>query len=302
MPSSTAITRSSTTRTSRSTTRASSAARSPSGASSRFTVLLSHWHLDHVAGNAVFSDCEIIANERTAAHLAQHKQAIETGTYDGMPAIAPLILPTRTFSELELEIGDVRLNLIEANIHSDDATVIWLAERRLLLAGDTMEDTVTYVVEPEGFAAHLADLDRLWALEPDRILPNHGDPGIIAAGGYGKSLVRATQQYIRALQRCADDPALREASLREVIAGPLQAGWINYFAPYEDVHRRNVAMTLAPAAPVGCRGASNRAVSGKSSCPCTHRRARRLTCNPRGRLCGVVSHCRNSPASLKANH
>jgi cyclase len=27
---------------------------------SRFTVLLSHWHLDHVAGTAAFADCEIL--------------------------------------------------------------------------------------------------------------------------------------------------------------------------------------------------------------------------------------------------
>lgn len=214
-----------------------------------FTVLLSHWHLDHIAGNEVFADCEIIANERTAAHLLQHKNAIEAGTYDGMPPISPLVMPTRTFSgSMDLSIGGISLQLIEANIHSDDATVIWLPERRLLLAGDTMEDTVTYVVEPQGFAPHLADLDRLWALAPDRILPNHGDPGIIASGGYGKSLVRASQQYIRALQRCADDPALREAPLREIIGGPLGAGWINYFAPYEAIHRRNVEMVLAQAA------------------------------------------------------
>lgn len=216
----------------------------------RFTVLLSHWHLDHVAGNAAFADCEIMANERTAAHLARHKQAIEAGTHDGMPAIDPLVMPTRTFTgALRLEIGDVRLNLIEANIHSDDATVIWLPERRLLLAGDTMEDTITYVAEPGGFSTHLAELDRLWALGPERILPNHGDPDIIAAGGYGKSLVRATQQYIRALRRCAKDPALREAPLRDIVAGPLQAGWINYFAPYEAVHRRNIEITLAPPSP-----------------------------------------------------
>ena len=46
-----------------------------------------------------------------------------------------------------------------------------------------MEDTVTYVDEPESFDAHLAELDRLWRLAPDRILPNHGDPDVIAAGG-----------------------------------------------------------------------------------------------------------------------
>src|SRR5262249_51236861 len=143
----------------------------------QITVLLSHWHLDHVAGNAVFSDCEIIANARTAAHLKERKAAIESGTHEGPPAINPLVLPTRTFSgRMALSIGALSLELIEANIHSDDATVVWLPDRRLLLAGDTMEDTVTYVVEPQGFDTHLADLDRLAALDPVRILPNHGDP------------------------------------------------------------------------------------------------------------------------------
>ena len=86
---------------------------------------------------------------------------------------------------------------------------------RLLLAGDTVEDTVTYVGEPQGFAAHLRDLDRLLALAPERILPSHGDPEVIAAGGYGPGLMRATEDYIRFLQRCRDEPALRELPLTE---------------------------------------------------------------------------------------
>ena len=53
------------------------------------------------------------------------------------------------------------------------------------------------------FDAHLADLDKLWSLDPAHILPNHGDPDIIAAGGYGKAFIRATQQYIRLLKRVA---------------------------------------------------------------------------------------------------
>jgi glyoxylase-like metal-dependent hydrolase (beta-lactamase superfamily II) len=36
----------------------------------RFTVVLSHWHLDHVAGTAAFADAPVIANEKTRAHLA----------------------------------------------------------------------------------------------------------------------------------------------------------------------------------------------------------------------------------------
>ena len=59
--------------------------------------------------------------------------------------------------------------------------MVWLPEQRLLLCGDTMEDTITYVDEPESLEVHLANLDRLWRLGPDRILPNHGDPAVIAS-------------------------------------------------------------------------------------------------------------------------
>jgi glyoxylase-like metal-dependent hydrolase (beta-lactamase superfamily II) len=212
----------------------------------RFTVVLSHWHLDHVAGTAAFVDCEIIANRRTAAHLERRKAAIEAGTHNGPPGINPLILPTRLFEgQMTLALGGREIQLIEANIHSDDATIIWLPEERILLAGDTLEDTVTYVAEPQNFDRHLADLDRLWALDPAFILPNHGDPEMIAAGGYSRMLIRATQDYVRALQQAAQDPAMRSLSLQQFVAPQLKSGWIGYFAPYETVHRSNLARVLA---------------------------------------------------------
>jgi glyoxylase-like metal-dependent hydrolase (beta-lactamase superfamily II) len=212
----------------------------------KITVVLSHRHLDHVAGTAAFMDCPIISNARTAAHLARTRVSIENGAFDGLPAINPLVMPTQTYENtMQLSVGSLQLDLIETNIHSDDATVIWIGAKKLLLAGDTMEDTITYVAEPEGFDAHLKDLDRLWALAPERILPNHGDPEIIALGGYEKTFIRATQQYIRMLKRMAGEPELREKPLNEIIRGPLDAGWVNLFEPYEAVHKRNIDAVLA---------------------------------------------------------
>jgi cyclase len=209
-------------------------------------VVLSHWHLDHVAGTAAFPDAEVVANERTAERLTAGREAIEAGKLEGPPAIDPLVLPTRTFSGREtLTVGEREVELIQLNIHSDDATVLWLPDSRLLLCGDTMEDTVTYVDEPEHFETHLDDLDRLWELDPDRILPNHGHPEMIASGGYPRELIRATQQYIRVLGHSRTDEKLRGQSLRELVAGPLRAGWINYFEPYEEVHRSNLETVLA---------------------------------------------------------
>lgn len=210
-----------------------------------FTVLLSHWHLDHVAGNEVFSDCEIIANAKTAAHLATNRRSIETGTLSGPPGIVPLVMPNRIFSGLmQVQTGKLKLEIIETNIHSDDASIIWMPDTGLLLAGDTLEDTITYVGEPRDFDTHLANLDKLWALSPQRILPNHGDPEIITMGGYERTLIRANQQYIRMLKHAVHDPALRELTLEEFIRGPLEFGWVHLYAPYERIHKQNTERTL----------------------------------------------------------
>jgi cyclase len=210
-----------------------------------FTIVLSHWHLDHVAGTEVFADCPIIANRKTFLHLRDKKTAIENGTQDGPPSIDPLVLPDRMFAgHMTLDIGKVRVELIEANIHSDDATVVWIQQNGILLAGDTMEDTVTYVGEPAAFDMHLKDLDRLAELAPDFILPNHGDPDIIAAGGYDKGLIKAQQQYIRMLKRCRTEPALRVMPLEELIAGPLSRGWVNMFEAYREIHQQNLQRVL----------------------------------------------------------
>jgi len=212
---------------------------------SRFTVVLSHWHLDHVAGTEAFAGSPVISNERTAEHLRAEQAAIEAGTLEGPPAISPLVLPTRTFAGREsLSVGGAAVELIAVNVHSDDATVLWLPERRLLLCGDTMEDTVTYVGEPGQFDAHLRDLERLRGLGPNRILPAHGDPDRIAAGGYPAGLNDATRSYIHLLQRMTSEPELREVPLRELIDDSLAAGRLVYFEPYEAVHRQNVETVL----------------------------------------------------------
>lgn len=211
----------------------------------RFTVLLSHWHLDHVAGNSAFRDCEIIATARTAELLREHREAIENGRHEGPPGICPLTLPTRTFEgQTEFRVGDRRLEAIHVNVHSDDAAVLWDPEARLLLAGDTVEDTVTYVEEPENFEAHLRDLDRLLALDPAAIIPSHGDPEVIAGGGYEPGLIRATQDYIRLLQRMPNEPELQALPLRDLLTPQIEAGDIRWFEPYERVHRENIRTVL----------------------------------------------------------
>lgn len=207
----------------------------------RFTVVLSHWHLDHVAGTEAFADCEIIANTRTAAHLSAHQAAIQDGSFHGPPAIAPLILPNLVFDRrMVLDMGSEQVELLTFDIHSDDATVIWLPERRILLAGDTVEDCVTYVSEPENLPRHLPELARLAALAPKIVLPNHGAAEELAIGGYGPGLIGATADYVRALvENRADHP------LPVLLEPHFAAGHLRYFQPYEAIHAQNLARVRA---------------------------------------------------------
>lgn len=208
----------------------------------RIQVVLSHWHLDHIAGTGVFADCEIVAHACCAEEMSRRKAAIEAGTEDGLPPIAPLVLPTRTYdARTTRQVGRRTVELRHADIHSRDETLLLLPDSGLLLAGDALEDTVTYVAEPEGLERHLADLARIARWNAGRILPNHGDPGIIAAGGYGPGLVTATARYVERLLRCPKDAALAALDMRTFVADELAKGWITYFEPYEAVHRANVA-------------------------------------------------------------
>jgi glyoxylase-like metal-dependent hydrolase (beta-lactamase superfamily II) len=200
-------------------------------------VVLSHWHTDHIAGNEVFADCEIIALDLTAEAMRKNREKLET---NALP-IKPVIMPTRTFGKrLDLMMGNRRLELHHFDIHSADGCVIWLPDEQILLAGDTLEDTVTYVSEPENIATHIAELSRMATWPIRRILPNHGDPAKIETGGYDKRLIEANRVYLQRLLDPQQSAAASSMSLKEFVGDEIASGAILYFQPYEAVHSDNM--------------------------------------------------------------
>lgn len=204
----------------------------------QFDVVLSHWHTDHIAGNAVFEDCRIIALDATARAMADNRDSLETGD----PAISPVVMPTRTFeTRFDITVGSRAIELQHFNIHSHDGCVLWLPDEGILLAGDTLEDTVTYISEPEHIETHIDELDRMATLPITRILPNHGDPERIAAGGYERSLIAANRDYLSRMIDPEESSRAHTQTLEDFVAHDIASGAILYFAPYEVVHRENVA-------------------------------------------------------------
>lgn len=208
----------------------------------KITVVLSHWHADHVAGNGVFEDCGIIALELTARALEANQQRLESRD----PPIKPLVLPNRLFTTaLTLTVGSRTVELHHFDIHSADGTVLWLADDGLLLAGDTLEDPISYLAEADRLAVHIRELERMRSWPIRRILPNHGSAERIAAGGYPVEFIDANRRYLEKLTTKGALSKPEAMSLKDFIAEDLAAGAIDYFEPYEAVHRRNVVAILS---------------------------------------------------------
>jgi glyoxylase-like metal-dependent hydrolase (beta-lactamase superfamily II) len=221
-----------------------------------FTVVNSHWHLDHVGGNAVYADVDRLATQRTIEILRAKKGAIEAGTEWGPPAIKPLIVPNIGIThDTHFYVGDIDVELRPINIHSADGLVAYLPSDKLLLAGDTLEDTVTFISEPEHIAEHVRNLEALKQWDIKKILPNHGNPATIAAGGYSPTLIDATLSYLKKLTTRVGEAHYLSGSLEDYVGDSVARGWVSIWWAYREAHANNlkrVAETLEdhPAPPL----------------------------------------------------
>jgi len=207
-----------------------------------FTVVNSHWHLDHVGGNAVYGDVDRIATQKTIQRLTAKKSPIEAGTEWGPPPIKPLVVPNIGISaDSSYYVGDIEVQLRPVNIHSEDGLVIYLPDDRILLAGDTLEDTVTFISEPELISEHYKNLQKLKQWKIDRIFPNHGNPDVISHGGYGTTLIDATLDYLRKIIVRAHDPGHLDGTLEDYVGESVRKGWVSVWWAYREAHEANLA-------------------------------------------------------------
>ena len=210
----------------------------------RFTLVYSHWHLDHIAGACAFPDARIVAHAQCLSSLEEHRPGIESGEIWKDKGFGPMAvaLPRQTFTDrLELRVGDAPVVLLAARAHSPDSIVAWLPEDRVLLAGDVLEDPMP-VASPEVLDTpdNLAGLAALLPLDADRLLPSHGDPGTIRTGGYRKTLILANMAYLGRLLGRALDPGLENDPAESFLTDELARGEVRWWEPYREVHAGNV--------------------------------------------------------------
>ncbi|MFD5566109.1 MBL fold metallo-hydrolase [Kitasatospora griseola] len=163
-------------------------------------VVNTHFHGDHVFGNAVFpSRATVIAHEGTRADIAEAGLGLRGIWPDVDWGDTGLRLPDLTFRDrLVLRTGRLTVELLQVGpAHTPDDVVAWVPERGVLFTGDVAWSGVTPYVLMGSIEGSLRALDRLLALEPQIVVPGHGPVG-------GPEVLHATAAYLRWLRDLAE--------------------------------------------------------------------------------------------------
>jgi glyoxylase-like metal-dependent hydrolase (beta-lactamase superfamily II) len=168
-------------------------------------VVNTHWHADHVGGNALLQakGAGVAASVPDADALARRDPGCCLAEYLDQP-VARYTVDQPLDDGQVLQLGDGHWQVIATPGHTPGHLAFWEPEERLLIVGDALSDYdvgwVNLALDgPDAASTALASLQRLADLGVRTILPAHGPVPADTADVFTAALVRA--------QRLVDDPA-----------------------------------------------------------------------------------------------
>ena len=216
-----------------------------------FTVVNTHWHSDHTGGNSLYQDDNIIATSKSRRRMEQNKKLIETGgkgEIGGDPgdvdAIAfienpfPVVYPNITFNtRLELYLEDIKIELFNIHIHTKDCLVGYLPHEKILISGDTLEAPLPLIIEVGSIPVQIENLKKLTEMDIKMIIPPHGNLERYDKGGYDKSLIDNTINYLTKILSRVNESNFLEGSMEEYITKAVEPR-----ESYREIHQNNLAI------------------------------------------------------------
>jgi glyoxylase-like metal-dependent hydrolase (beta-lactamase superfamily II) len=167
-------------------------------------VVNTHWHSDHVGGNALLQSAGagIAAGAVEAESVNRRDPGCCVAEYLDQP-VAPYTVDQSLTDGDVLRLGEADWEVVATPGHTPGHLCLWQPDEKLLVVGDALS---TYDVGwvnlaldgPEAAATALESLQRLTDLNPRVILPAHGplpaEPGAVLVAAH------------RRAQRLVDDP------------------------------------------------------------------------------------------------
>ena len=177
------------------------------------TVVVSHYHADHVYGLQVFKDAgaEVIGPAGSLDYL--NSDAAEERLAERRVSLAPwiddntrLVPPDRYISGSEtFTVGDVTFSISNlGSAHSEGDLTLYVEPDKVLLSGDVIFDGRTPWLGDADTLNWLKTLETIQASNPAAIVPGHGELSVDPA-----SLVKLTHDYLeflrKSMQQAVDD-------------------------------------------------------------------------------------------------
>ncbi|MFC9839360.1 MBL fold metallo-hydrolase [Rhodococcus sp. NPDC127530] len=167
-------------------------------------VVNTHWHADHVGGNALLQarGAGIAASAPDADAIARRDPRCCLAEYLDQP-VAPYTVDEPLDDGQLLRLGDTDWKVLHTPGHTPSHLALWQPEERLLIVGDALSDYdvgwVNLALDGPGAAAtNVASLQRLADLEPRVLLPAHGPIPADPIAAFASALRRG--------RRLVDDP------------------------------------------------------------------------------------------------
>ena len=174
--------------------------RSPQGI---LYVINTHYHADHINGNYLYPEADIVSWRGTRLYLERHGDETLRQAQEETPELTDvtLRLPNILFDKgrMSLHLGGRTVELIHAPGHTADSIVVYVHEDRLLFAGDAMMP-VPYVVW--GDWRQMTDtLNLLGKMRLDNIVQGHGE--VLLRGEIPKTIDSSIDYLHKAHERVA---------------------------------------------------------------------------------------------------
>jgi rhodanese-related sulfurtransferase/glyoxylase-like metal-dependent hydrolase (beta-lactamase superfamily II) len=145
-----------------------------------------------------------------------------------------IIRPDLTFqTKMPLLMGDTQIELLYVgSSHSPDDIQLWLPKQKLLISGDsTFNERMLPIFPHTNVAAWIETWDKIEALEPDIVIPGHGEPTDLA------TVTKFTKDYLVFLRAEVEKVLDDDGGLYE--AYNIDQSAYRDWGTYNELHKQN---------------------------------------------------------------